>query len=918
MSLTSILTNLIIGPLKLVFEIVFFIAHRLTGNPSLSILVLSLVMNILVLPLYRRADAMQERARDTEAKLHRGVAHIKKTFSGDERMMILQTYYRQNNYRPTDVLNGSISLLLEIPFFMAAYQFLSHAEVFAGVSLGPIADLSQPDGLLAIGSLTTNLLPFVMTAVNCISSALYLKGFPLKTKLQLYGIALFFLIFLYNSPACLLLYWTLNNLFSLFKNIARKLKNPRRVLTWLAFCFGLVSIGAAVLYASSVKSKVVLLLLGVLLAAPVVCSLMTGRFPGLGRKNTSQPQSDPRVFWMGGLFLTILVGGLIPSSVLAASPLEFVNTAYFHHPLWYVAGSLSLAAGTFLVWMGIFYWLADSKGKVRFQQLIWILCGIALMDYLFFGTNLGILTTFLQYETGMDFSAVEELKNMLAVAAVAVLMFLILQKYRRSAAPVLLTMLIALSCMTVSNVYRVKQSVEQVSNDARLAAFSLPMSKSGKNVVVIMLDRGIGEFVPYLFQEKPELKESFDGFTYYPNTISFGPSTNFCVPALMGGYEYTPVEMNKRSDESLASKHNEALLVMPTLFADNGYQVTVCNPPYANYSWLSDLSLYRQDPRIHAYRTMDYFTNSAEEAVRIQTRHRNFFLFSLMKTLPLCLQETLYNGGNYNQSNPYRMPEQYLDSMSTAHGKPSDFLEQYEVLQSLPMLTTFTEDSGTCLIFTSNITHAPVLLQEPDYSVAEVVDNTAYDAENVDRFTVDGKTLRFENIVQMTHYHANMAAMLQLRNWFDFLRENGVYDNTRIILVSDHAYTLNQSDGMTGDSPSDLANVEHYLPLLMVKDFDSHGFSVSEAFMTNADVPTLAVSGVISDPVNPFTGTPISSAEKTAHDQFVLLSDKFDILVNNGNTFLPDYWASVAGNPRDLKNWRFYSEKTVLDRHAAP
>jgi membrane protein insertase Oxa1/YidC/SpoIIIJ len=122
MSIIEMLETILIGPLKLVFEIIYVLANRIIGHPGLSIIVLSLIMNILVLPLYRRADDMQEKAKDIEAKLHDGVAHIKKTFSGDERMMILQTYYRQNNYKPTDALNGSVSLLLEVPFFMAAYH----------------------------------------------------------------------------------------------------------------------------------------------------------------------------------------------------------------------------------------------------------------------------------------------------------------------------------------------------------------------------------------------------------------------------------------------------------------------------------------------------------------------------------------------------------------------------------------------------------------------------------------------------------------------------------------------------------------------------------------------------------------------------------------------------------------------------
>ena len=193
MSFLSILDTLLIGPLKLVFEVIFSIATQIIGHPGLAIIVLSLIMNILVLPLYRRADAMQEEARDVDLKLKDGVAHIKKTFSGDERMMILQTYYQQNNYSPLSALKGSVSLLLEIPFFMAAYQFLSNLSILDGVSLGPISDLGSPDGLIVLGPITLNLLPILMTLINVISSYLYLKGFPLKTKIQLYAMALFLL-----------------------------------------------------------------------------------------------------------------------------------------------------------------------------------------------------------------------------------------------------------------------------------------------------------------------------------------------------------------------------------------------------------------------------------------------------------------------------------------------------------------------------------------------------------------------------------------------------------------------------------------------------------------------------------------------------------------------------------------------------
>ena len=128
--------------------------------------------------------------------------------------MMLNTYYRQNRYKPYYTLRGSLPLVLEIPFFIAAYHFLSHLQELHGRGFGPIADLGAPDTLLTVAGVTIHLLPILMTAINFVSSAVYTRGLPRKDKLQLYGMALVFLVLLYDSPSGLVFYWTLNNLFS--------------------------------------------------------------------------------------------------------------------------------------------------------------------------------------------------------------------------------------------------------------------------------------------------------------------------------------------------------------------------------------------------------------------------------------------------------------------------------------------------------------------------------------------------------------------------------------------------------------------------------------------------------------------------------------------------------------------------------
>ena len=482
MTFLGILETIFIGPLKLLFEMIFQIANEFIRHPGVSIIFLSLAMNTLVLPLYKRADAMQEEARDTENRLSRGVNHIKRVFSGDERMMITQAYYRQNNYKPTDALHGSVSLLLEIPFFMAAYQFLSNLEILNRVSLGPIRDLAKPDGLIVIGSLTLNLLPILMTLINVISSAIYLKGFPMKTKIQLYAMAAFFLVFLYTSPSGLVFYWTLNNLFSLVKTVFYKIKNPAKVLRiLLAVCGAALAVYGALFFPGSMMKKCVVVFLGLALVFPLAWHFVKKYLPKKEKTDVT-PKPNRRAFLLGCLFLTLLVGILIPSSVIVSSPQEFVDVSDFYHPLWYLVSSTAMAVGTFQVWVGVFYWLASPKGKVIFTRVIWVFCGVALVNYMFFGTNLGTLSSALKYEGGMVFRAMDFVLNFGVLAVIAAVLVFVCLKFPKVITGVLATAVVAVAGMGVLNVVGITSSVAQVEPTDTDEIPQLDFSTDGKNV----------------------------------------------------------------------------------------------------------------------------------------------------------------------------------------------------------------------------------------------------------------------------------------------------------------------------------------------------------------------------------------------------------------------------------------------------
>lgn len=877
MSIGSILYTLFIRPPRLFLESVFAYINALLNQPGLSILALSLVTSLLLWLFFRRSESALRKEHKAWEELGNEVCAFFKTASGERKALLHSCLSRRSQWNLR--LRSGLRAALELLLFVASYDLLSNLMLLMGVAFGPIGNLLAPDGMLVLSGLQLNLLPIILTVFNCASAVFFTKGYAWSVKVARYAMALLFLLLLYNAPSGLVLFWTVNSLLSLVRKVIAKNQKPQTRKT---------------------------------------------------------PAANGKLFLYEALFLSLLAGLWIPSSVLNASPLEFLNSQSFYNPLWYLVSSMALALGVFLVWGGALYRLTTRKGRKWFERILLILCGIAVVDYIFFGRDLGVLSSALKFENGLSFGTAEILVNAVVALAVGALLCWVSVRWRDIARSVMLVCVLALVTMSAVNVVSVNGSVREFLQTTQLRDegddLEISLSRTGQNVIVLMLDRAAAHLTPYIFQERPELAEQFSGFTFYDNTISYGISTNIASPALYGGYEYTPVELNRRADETLVSKQNEALKVMPVMFWEEGYDVTVYDPTYAGYQLIPDLSIYDDYPGIKTGITIGSFNGAYATMADTEqvTQNRNFFCYAVMKMAPVCLQNALYDKGNYlhvkarsevaNAMDPsfasYPITSsQVEDSLYTAHGVYSTFLDSYMVLKHLPDMTQVTDDAkGHFLMMSNDTTHEQTLLQEPDYVPAYMVDNTAFAEENDDRFTLDGVSLDMSDVVSMEHYHINMAALLQLGNWFDYLRELGVYDNTRIILVADHnrrgvanmdEFHLTFEQGVSED-------VTCFYPLLMVKDFNASGaLKTDSTFMTNADVPTLATADVIKEPKNPFSGNPISSDAKQTEKVYISGSPEYDVTINNGNVLLPDDWYSVHDDIWNKDNWSYEGYGTL-------
>ena len=878
--------NLIISPIEMIVNWVFnFFIFKFTHFGVIgAICGVSLVINFLALPLYNIADSLQEKERKISKALEYRVSRIKKAFKGDERFMMLQTYYRQNNYSPLYVLRSSLSILIEIPFFIAAYHFLSNCEALNASSFWIFKDLGSPDRLFSFGNFSINILPVLMTIINFISGAIYTKDAPFKEKIQLYIMALIFLVLLYNSPSGLVIYWILNNLFSLVKNIVMKTKNPGKILHIAISSMLFLMAIYFFLKEGALDKKIIVLIFSVFVA---VFPFLKSKIKFIKKFNEyaeSEDKSGLGILIFSGLAMALLCGLYLPSSVIATSPIEFSFLGNTPSPVSYIYSSFSTFLGFFLFWPLCIYFMFGNKVKKIEPVLFFVLFLTAVINVFVFSPDYGNFDVNFALEDPEVLEASFLFKiNPLLVSVFFVIVFFLLKKIRKQF--ILSVLIIAICCsevvLSASKIQKINKSHSEYKDSQFVQSKKsneikpcYHLSKDKNNVVVLFLDRAINSFLPYALKQLPELNEQLKGFVYYPNTLSFSTQTTLASPSLMGGYEYSPENINKRGDELLQKKHNEASLVMPLLFSDAGYKVTVSDPPFPNYKWKGDLSAFK-NYGINAFEIVGKYSNN----FTVKDENLDYIIkkevknFSVLQILYPFLRSTFYK-----ICQKKTLSQSYIDQVSS--------------LFFLPEQTDFTSEENNFIFMTNETTHQPTNLDE----------NFIFPA------ALENKNLLYktDSLLTNLHYQSFVSAFKQIGKWLDYLKENKVYDNTRIIIVSDHGRNIELSafsDFKDSTIPS------AFTPLLLVKDFNaSSPISTCNDFMTNADTLFFAKKDLNISNINPFTKKEFLQSKKDGVSVYFATEEgkewNADYMIDKTQFTLDKKMGwHVSENIFDEKNW---------------
>lgn len=713
--------------------------------------------------------------------------------------------------------------------------------------------------MLKLGGVAINIMPFVMTGINLASASVYGKKITFKEKGQLYGMALLFLVLLYNSPSALLFYWTCNNLLSLVKNTVYAVLYPNGELT------------------AEVVSK---------------------------KKRTALPQEgEKQLFILALLCTSILVFVALPMTVLSSG-----IAGEFEENLSYYLSHMIMCGFVFSITMGTIYNFVAPRWKKVLLCIISLVSIYAVINAFIFPANYGDMSQFF-FNDKIVVSWISIVSNALLLTSVSVaLSYLFLKKKTKLLVSFFSICLISLTFLVVKESYTFmdKRKGYNAATASRLdKAFTF--SKNKKNVVVLMLDRFIGGYVPQILKFLPEIKDEFDGFTWYSESLSTGSCTISGVPSIMGGWDYHPREIHTtRKDVPLMEKLNESTRIMPYNFSKAGFDVSI----YSGLSrWLKKSDKRYLENVKHEDLSSKYhalWLKDRNKKLGIDRTREKLAMFGLFRVAPPFLRKKIYDKGKWNlirAEKPVAIKNRnkFVSFSENSSYRIKTTIKNWSILDYLPELSKSSDSvKGQFYYMSSDLTHEPYII-DSNFNI-NMSGRIDYPRSMYNKF---GRSL-----YSLKHLYTDAAALKLLSEWFKWMKAAGVYDNTRIILVSDHGSNIynpmfkgKQIPGSRGKLPA-----AAFHNMVMFKDFKSHGqLEESKSFMVTCDVPSLAMEGVVEG-VNPYTGNSIKKVEEKFPFYF------YDTQWRNDKQKKYEYRVKESfkvdkGTIFNLKNWRTVDEK---------
>lgn len=184
------------------------------GGLAGALAFLAFSVKLIFFPLARWANRGVQENQDIAREIATNVGEIKSSYKGEEQAERILALYKERGYKPFLPLKPVAILFLQIPIFVSVFSSVI-SGAFENEAAWLLEDFTAPDALVSISGMRINILPIVMLLIASLSIVHINYRRPMDKHQIITGslLSLGFFLILYQSPAALVFYWTLNIAF---------------------------------------------------------------------------------------------------------------------------------------------------------------------------------------------------------------------------------------------------------------------------------------------------------------------------------------------------------------------------------------------------------------------------------------------------------------------------------------------------------------------------------------------------------------------------------------------------------------------------------------------------------------------------------------------------------------------------------
>ncbi len=437
----------------------------------------------------------------------------------------------------------------------------------------------------------------------------------------------------------------------------------------------------------------------------------------------------------------------------------------------------------------------------------------------------------------------------LLVLVFAIIFYKKINKYLFQACAGLLVMGVIVTCYQIIHYAMFsdkKFNAEYVSKEYMPEAF-LTFSTQ-KNIIHIVLDEQPSIITQSMIEMDVKMRQNLNGFIFFPNTAANYPGTLLAIPAMLTGKTYR-------------NKGDMQAFIKQTL-EDNAFINALENTNYTTHIY--SLPLYCNRFNIENCIPQPELSNNAILLLE----------YSLFRAAPDLLKPIIYRHQQWGALNNRVKNAAYEYSQVGLNYLAFKYFNENMIIKDV---------APTYKLYHSWITHGPRILDK-DCSLKKKPDSPNDFIARVDQAT---------------------CAFSQVFTFIDSLKQAGIYDNTMIIISSDHGSgpTLDQKNNLMH---SNIAPVEYSkaLATLLIKPFGSNeSLQISEVPAALNDMPN-TILALLDLPLLPDTGENImelSSKEKRVREYIYY---QHAVSMEKGSKLPPISIYHIDGDVRDIHHWQ--------------